>query len=138
LWDWFVSLCGDSFIRCILIEGECKEPLNVELMYSWNRESYVNSPVPEVACVQKWGLWLLLRWGGSNCTPHCAAWSVVICTVHHQCFCTGCFVGTFKRAAICHRHERYMKFIFLVCSLSFVPYFFIDFVPLFVFISHVY
>jgi len=136
--DLFHCAVLDSFVWYIHTGENVMNEWVLNLYTEWNRESYVNSPVPEVACVQKWGLWPLLGWDGSNCTSHCAAWSVVICTVHHQYFCTCCLVGTCKTAAVHHWHERYMKFIFWVGCVRFVLYFFIDFVSLLVFISHVY
>jgi hypothetical protein len=129
--------CGviDSIIWYIHIGENIKNQcvLNLCTDWNWNKVSYVNFPVPEVACMQKWVLWPLLRWGGSNCASHCAAWSVATCTVQHQCCCTGCFMGTFKTAAICHRHERYMAFVFWVCNVIFVLYFFLGFCIIIVF-----
>ena len=128
--DLFHCAVLDSSIRYIHTGQKVRNEWVLNLFIEWNRECYVNSPVPAVACMQKWGLWLLLRWGGSNCTSHCAAQSAAICTIHHQYFCTCCLMGTFKTAAIHHRHERYRKFIFWVCSVRFVLYLFIGFVSL--------
>jgi hypothetical protein len=135
--DLFHCAVLDSFIWYIPAGLNIRNEWVLNLYIEWSRESYVNSPVPEVACVQKRELWLLLGWGGSNCTSHCAAWSVAICTVHRQCCCTWRLMGTFKTAAVHHRHERYMKFIFWICSVRFVLNLFIGFVSLLVFISHV-